>query len=635
MRLDAYVSTLGLPEDGLSLRFGLLGPIEVRKNGRPVPLGSPKQRALLTALLLEPNRVVSIDRLVMAVWDEEPPHSAVANIRTYVNRLRGTLGEGDRLAARPPGYVLTAHSGELDVTEFADALRQGRKALAAGRPEEALRHLSAALARWRGAPAEDVPRSAALGPRLDALAEQRCLALEVQAEARLMLGEHADAVPELRETVAAHPTRERLWSSLMVALYRTGDSAAALSAYGQARTFLAEELGVEPGPELAELHRSILNRDPALCAVPRLPAPGPPHPVPDLVRVPVPVPVPVARAEPPLVAGSGRLLGRDLELNQIMAAIAASPPRPVAVHGPAGVGKSALALHAVRMAAPDFPGGVLHVDLRSLPRPGAYETLARLLSLLGPAGDRIAPDLDDAVLQFRAATTGRRVLVLLDNVTDEGQLRSLLCACPDCRFVITSRRVLAALDDVDHLSLAPLTDDTAYELLVRVCGRDRVDPEQVRRVTRLCDNLPLALRIAGKRLAVRREWTLAAFADMLAGEEHRLDLLTCGDLSVRSALDLDYQALRQCGGTADGSALALFHRLGERGTADCGSATAAGLLGCDRRTAWAALGRLADLRLMKSMAPDHYRMNDLTRLYAMEIARTAGKNESGNSAEFA
>ncbi len=634
MRLDAYVRALGLPEGGLSLRFGLLGPVEVRRNGRPVPLGSPKQRALLTALLLEPNRVVSIDRLITAVWDEEPPHSAVANVRTYVNRLRGTLGEGDRLTARPPGYVLTAHAGELDVTEFADALRQGRKALSAGRPEAALRHLSAALARWRGAPAEDVPRSAALGPRLDALAEQRCLALEAQAEARLMLGEHADAVPELRETVAAHPTRERLWGSLMLALYRTGDSAAALSAYGQARAFLAEELGVEPGPELAELHRSILNRDPALCAVPRLPAPDPSHPAPAPKAEPKAEPTAEPTAAPTPVAGSGSLVGRDLELGELVAAIAASPPRPVAVHGPAGVGKSALALHAVRMVAADFPGGVLHVDLRSLPRPGAYETPARLLSLLGLAGDQIAPDLDDAVLQFRTATTERRVLVLLDNVTDEGQLRSLIGACPDCRFVITSRRVLAALDDVDHLPLAPLTDDTAYELLVRLCGRDRVDPEQVRRVARLCDNLPLALRIAGKRLAVRREWTLAAFADMLACEEHRLDLLTCGDLSVRSALDLDYQALRQCGGPANGSALALFHRLGERGMADCGSATAAGLLGCDRRTAWAALGRLADLRLMKSMAPDHYRMNDLTRLYAMEIARTAGKHESGNSAAF-
>ncbi|OPG10657.1 BTAD domain-containing putative transcriptional regulator [Microbispora sp. GKU 823] len=606
----------------MNLRFGLLGPVEVRRDGRPVPLGSPKQRALLTALLLEPNRVVSIDRLVTAVWDEEPPRSAVANVRTYVNRLRSTLGEGDRLTARPPGYVLTVHAGELDVIEFADALRQGRKALSAGRPEAALRHLSAALTRWRGAPAEDVPRSAALGPRLDALAEQRCLALEAQAEARLMLGEHADAVPELRETVAAHPTRERLWGSLMLALYRTGDSAAALSAYGQARTFLAEELGVEPGPELAELHRGILNRDPALRAEPILPALGPSRAA----------PAPEAGPNRTPVAGPGCLVGRDPELREIVAAITASPPRPVAVHGQAGVGKSALALRAVRTAAPGFPGGVFHVDLRALPRPGAYETLTRLLGLLGLADDQIAPDLDDAVLQLGTATAGRRVLVLLDNVTDEGQVRPLLGAAPGCRFVITSRTVLAALDDVDHLPLAPLRDDAAYELLVRLCGRERVDPEQVRRVARLCDNLPLALGIAGKRLAVRREWTLAAFADMLADEEHRLDLLTCGDLSVRSALDLDYQALRRRTGTADGSALALFHRLGERGMAECGSATAAALLGCDRRTAWAALGRLADLRLTTSTAPDRYRMNDLTRLYAMEIARAAGKRESGDSA---
>ncbi|WP_169950553.1 BTAD domain-containing putative transcriptional regulator [Microbispora sp. H11081] len=589
----------------MTLRFRLLGPVEVRRNDAPVPLGSPKQRALLTALLLEPNRVVSIDRLVAAMWDEEPPRSAVANVRTYVNRLRRALGDGDRLTARPPGYLLTVRDGELDVAGFADALRQGRQELSAGRPEAALRHLSAALTCWRGAPAEDVPRTAALGPRLDALAEQRCLALEARAEARLLLGEHADAVPELRETVAAHPTRERLWGALMLALYRTGDSAAALAAYGRARAFLAAELGVEPGPELAELHRRVLNRDPALVTA-------------ALARDPA-RPAPVRKTAP--AAGPGCLVGRDAELKELVAAITASPLRPVAVHGPAGVGKSALALHAVRAAAPDFPGGVLHVDLRSLPRPGAYETLARLLTLLGVPGGRIAPDLDDAVLQLRAATDAERVLVLLDNATGEGQLRPVVGACPGWQFVVTSRTVLAALDDVVHVPLDPLSDDAAYELLSGLCGRARVDPEQVRRIAGLCDNLPLALRIAGKRLAVRREWTLAAFADMLADDEHRLDLLTCGDLSVRSALDLDYQALLRCGGTAGGGALALFQRLGERGLADCRSALAAELLGCDRRTAWAALGGLADLRLMRPVAPDHYRMNDLTRLYAAEIAR--------------
>ncbi|KAA9378264.1 AAA family ATPase [Microbispora cellulosiformans] len=584
----------------MNLRFGLLGPVQLHRNGRPVPVGTPKQRALLTALLLEPNRVVSIDRLVTSVWDAEPPRFAVANVRTYVNRLRGTIGDGDRLTARQPGYVLAVRDGELDVTEFADALRQGRRSLSAGRPDAALRQVSAALTRWRGDPAEDVPRSAALGPRLDALVEQRCLALETLAEARLMLGEHADAVAELRETVAAHPTRERLWGALMLALYRTGDSAAALAAYGQARAFLAEELGVEPGPELAGLHRRILDRDPALRAAPEAP-----------VRGPVPA-----------VTAPGCLVGREPELKEIVAAIGACPPRHVAVHGPAGVGKSALARHAVHTAAPGFPGGVHHIDLRTLPRPGPYETLVRLLGRLGLADDEIAADLDEALHQLRTSTTARHALVLLDNVTGEEQVRPLVTGCPGCRFVVTSRRMLAALDDVEHLPLAPLADDAAYEMLARLCGRERVDPAQASRVARLCDNLPLALEIAGKRLAVRREWTAEAFADMLAADEHRLDLLTCGDLSVRAAVDLDYQALRRSGETADGGALALFHRLGERGLADCGPAAAASLLGCDRRTAAAALGRLADLRLMEPLAPGRYRMNGLTRLYAMEMAAT-------------
>ncbi|MEW9529353.1 BTAD domain-containing putative transcriptional regulator [Microbispora sp. NPDC049125] len=611
-RLEATKSPAGPPDDGLELRFSLLGPLQVTRNGSLVPLGSPKQRALLTALLLEPNRVVSLDRLVTTMWDEEPPRSAVANVRTYVNRLRGKIGPHDRLTARPPGYLLAVRAGELDVTEFADAVREGRRALSGGRPEEALRHLSWALTQWRGAPAEDVPRTAALGPRLDAIAEQRCLALEALTEARLMLGEHAEAVAELRETVAAYPTRERLWGRLMLALYRTGDSAAALDAYGQARAFLAEELGVEPGPELVALHRGILNRDPALGALHA--APSSPTPT---------TAVPAAAGSP------GRLVGRDLQLKGLVVAITASPPRTVAVHGPAGVGKSALARHAVQMAAPDFPGGLLHVDLRALPRPGAYETVVRLLALLDVGDDRVAPGLDDAVHQFRTATTAARVLVLLDNVTGEEQLRPLVGGCSGTQFVITSRTVLAALDDVEHLPLGPLPDDAAHELLARLCGPERVDAEHARRVARLCDNLPLALRIAGKRLAVRREWTLAAFADMLADEEHRLDLLTCGDLSIRQALDLDYQALRRGAGGAGCGALALFHRLGEEGMADCGPAIAADLLGCDRRTAAAALGRLADLRLVEPLSPGHYRMNGLTRLYAAEMASCPGGSPEG------
>ncbi|WP_055478662.1 BTAD domain-containing putative transcriptional regulator [Sphaerimonospora mesophila] len=607
----------------MSLRFSILGPVQVRRNGKKVPLGPPKQRALLTALLLEANHTVSLDRLVEAVWDANPPRSAVANLRTYANRLRDSLSTPELLIARPPGYLLSVGPGELDLTEFAEAVRRGREALSGGDAAAALRHLTAALSWWRGAPAEDVPRSSALGPRLDAIGEQRLLALETLAEARLALGERAEVIADLRETLAVHPTRERLWGHLMLALYRTGDAAAALGAYGRARAALGEELGVAPGPELATLHQAILLRDPALGEPPRFAGgPSPVESEPAGASQPSrPVPPSWALPAPP-----ARFVGRDAELKDLVAAItsAAPPWRTIAVHGPAGTGKSALAIHAARAAADTFPDGVLYVDLRSCARSGAYETLTRLLAILGMCGGDVPTGESEVVQRFVAVTTGRRFLVLLDNVTDERQVRPLLNTARECQVLITSRRVLGALDHVEHVSLGPLEHSSACELLARLCGRERSrrEPDQVGRVARLCEHLPLALRIAGKRLDVRREWSLATFADMLENERQRLDLLTCGDLSVRAAFHPDYEVLLRGQGPSDENAVKLFHRLGTEGIADCGTAEASRLLSCDLHTASAALGRLADLRLVEPISEDLYRMNDLTRLYAMETANS-------------
>ncbi|MEV7806791.1 BTAD domain-containing putative transcriptional regulator [Microbispora sp. NPDC088329] len=615
----------------MSLRFSILGPVQVRRDDRKITLGSPKQRVLLTVLLLEANRTVSLERLVDAVWDADPPRSAVANLRTYANRLRDVLGAPERLVARPPGYLLDVGPGELDLTEFSEAVRRGREALSCGDPGTALRHLSAALSLWRGAPAEDVPRSAALGPRLDALEEQRALALEALAEARIALGEHAEVIVELREILGGHATRERLWGHLMLALYRTGDAAAALAAYAQARAVLREELGVEPGPELASLYQAILQRDPTLGDPVHLAEPSPAAPAaPRAARTARLVPAPPTEA-PSLSAlpvPPPRFLGRDGELKDLVARITAPAPpgTSVAVHGPAGTGKSALAIHAAHLAADAFPGGTLYVDLRSCAGLGAFETLSRLLAALGvPAYEDAPASESEAVQRFIAATTGRRMLVLLDNVTEERQVRPLLDASRECRVLITSRRVLAALDHIEHVPLGPLEHSAAAELLIRLRGRkgSRVQSEHAGWVAELCDHLPLALYIAGKRLAVRQEWSPAAFATMLADERHRLDLLTYGDLSIRGALRPDYESLLRGEVASDGNAVALLHRLGTGKITECDRAAAAWLLGCDPYTASAALGRLADIRLIEPAGEGLYRINGLTRLFALEMARTS------------
>jgi len=229
-------------------------------------LGTLKQRILLTVLLMEPNRTVSLDRLAAALWEDSPPKSAIYNLRSYANQLRRVLADADspRLIARRPGYALEVNSGELDSVEFAGRLRQGQADLSKGAPHEAIRHLAEGLALWRGRPAEDVPRTLPIAPWLDALEEQRCLALESYTAARLALGEHETLVADLRALVSRHPTRERMWGYLMLALYRCGDTAAALAAYTAARQALAEHLGVDPGPELVALHQAMLSRDPSL-----------------------------------------------------------------------------------------------------------------------------------------------------------------------------------------------------------------------------------------------------------------------------------------------------------------------------------------------------------------------------------
>lgn len=270
----------------MGLWFGVLGPLRVARDGQMVRLGTLKQRLLLTMLLRERNRTVSLDDLIGALWEDRPPKSAVFNVRTYINQLRQALRDPWedrarrpreeatrteaawpprlRIVGRRPGYALMVDSGELDSVEFGRLLREGRAELVRGAPRRALLRLSAALALWRGRPAEDVPRTLAVTGWFDSLEEQRCLALEAHTAARLSLGEHDALITDLRDLLAAHPTRERLWGQLMLALYRSGDVAAALSAYTEARRSLAERLGVDPGADLAALHGRMLARDPAL-----------------------------------------------------------------------------------------------------------------------------------------------------------------------------------------------------------------------------------------------------------------------------------------------------------------------------------------------------------------------------------
>ena len=254
-----------------SAEFGILGPLEVRRSGRAVPLGGPRQRAVLALLLLEANRVVSMDRLAEDVWGGDPPEGWATTLQTYVFHLRRAL-EPDRsrgaaggvLVTRDRGYLLRVDREHLDAALFQDGFTAGRAALEAGRYAEAAETLRQALDLWRGPVLADLADYAFTRPEAARLEELRLAALEARIDADLALGRHDALTAELEQLAAEHPLRERLHGQLMLALYRCGRQAEALAAYRRVRDLLADELGIDPGEPLRRLHASVLAQDPAL-----------------------------------------------------------------------------------------------------------------------------------------------------------------------------------------------------------------------------------------------------------------------------------------------------------------------------------------------------------------------------------
>lgn len=318
------------------MEFGVLGPVVVRRDGRDEPLGGPKQRSLLAMLLLRANEVVARDRLIDGLWGERPPATAGHTLDNYVSRLRKVVGD-DRLERRPPGYVLRVEPGELDLDRFDQALRQGRETLARGKPAEAADSLREALALWRGAALADLQFEPFAQDVVERLEERRLQALEERLQADMALGRTAEVVPELEALVREHPFRERLLGQLMLALYRDGRQAEALAAFQAGRRRLAEELGLEPGPDLQRLQGAILAQDPELSPPPE------PHPARRRERKRVPRQAAIAAvtavtAVAALAAviigtgGSGARTSEGLESRAIaLSADAGSPVRNVAL----------------------------------------------------------------------------------------------------------------------------------------------------------------------------------------------------------------------------------------------------------------------------------------------------------------
>ncbi|GIH15518.1 AfsR/SARP family transcriptional regulator [Rugosimonospora africana] len=258
----------------MSILVRLLGPVEVRRDDIVTPIGSSKRRTMLASLALTANRPVSLDTLIEALWSDEAPSSATKNLRNHAHALRALLGE--RVVTHPAAYELCLATDELDVTRFLALADRGADAYAADEAVTAAAAYREALALWRGEPAPGVPRTAALSAIVAGLLDRRLSVFEGYCDAKLASGASGELVPDLRQHLVRHPFREHAWGTLMLAQYRSGDLPGALRSYAQARTGLRRDLGVDPGPDLVNLHRAILSRDPCLDPPHRGARPSPP-----------------------------------------------------------------------------------------------------------------------------------------------------------------------------------------------------------------------------------------------------------------------------------------------------------------------------------------------------------------------
>jgi DNA-binding SARP family transcriptional activator/Flp pilus assembly protein TadD len=609
------------------MRYRILGPLALWDGRCWEGVSAAKQRALLAVLLLKANQMVPADWLVEQLWSQQPPAAAANQLQVYISRLRRRLDDrvGRVLVTHSPGYRLVVVPGELDLQCFEELLASGRRAARDGALERAAGLLGEALDLWRGPALADVPAGRLVDSEAARLEEARLAATQERLEVEMRLGRSDGLVGELQALVAEQPLRERLWGLLMVALYQSGRQAEALAAYSRARAVLVEELGVEPGAQLQRLQQQILATDPALDAPPRparVEAAGPDAGA--LAGVTKP------RVPRQLPADIAAFTGRRAELARLEKALGtaenAEPVVIAAIDGPPGIGKSALAIHAAHRLAGRFPDGQLYVDLQGA-SPGLapldpLEVLGRFLRALGVNGSEVPAGVQEVAAGFRSQVAGRRLLLVLDNAHDAAQVTALLPGTSGCGVLVTSRRLLGRLNGAHHLHLDVLSSEEAVSLLGRLAGQAQIATESsaAEQVARCCGYLPLALRIAGARLAARPAWPIAALAERLADARRRLDELELGDVGVRASLAVSYQELRGSADPLDRAAAGAFPALGMLEGPDLSVPVAARLLDQPEAATERVLERLVDTQLLGTARPGRYRMHDLLRLYAREQA---------------
>ncbi|MEV0230694.1 BTAD domain-containing putative transcriptional regulator [Nonomuraea sp. NPDC050786] len=593
-----------------SLEFRLLGPLEVVADGRQLPVSSPRQRVVLAMLLLAPDCVVSVDTLVEAIWDDDPPVTRRTQIAICVTALRkmfAAAGFPNVISTVSPGYKLNSAGCRIDHEEFARLTGQAQSALREGRTSVAGALLEQALKLWRGDALAGVP-SGILAAKALQLEERRLTATEECLARKAELGRHTDLVPELAALVREHPLRERARAALMLAHYRVGGRREALEVFNEGRRRLVDELGLEPGPILRDMQAAILNDDPGLSE-------GGAKPATTVWTGLVPAQLPPA---PPYFAG------RKAELDALDGLLElrgrGGLPAVGVLTGMAGVGKTALALQWAHRAAEYFPDGRLFADLRGwdsdylAAEPSAV--LSRLLRDLGVAPSEIPARVDEQVPLYNSLLDGRQTLLLLDNVRSAAQVRPLVPGSGSCCVIITGRSLPDAYGSV-QAHVTPLGTADSADLLRNLMGAEQragEEPGALERVAELCDHLPLALWGAAMRLGSRGHWTPKDLIGRLERRGGRLGEISHGVWDMRERIALSYRELRP------GPAMAL-HRLGGLDFPEVTPWRAARLFGCGPEEAEDLLEELREAGfLVLSTAGDEplYRTPGLFAEYAQE-----------------
>ncbi|MFF2810196.1 BTAD domain-containing putative transcriptional regulator [Streptomyces sp. NPDC058000] len=590
--------------------------------GRRIAIGGARQRTILALLLLNPGRIVSVDTLMETVWNGSPPATARTQVAICIAALRKRFkaegSDADVIVTAHPGYLLALENHYVDSVEFDQLTATAQKALEEHRVADAAHAYEQALALWRG-PALAGVAGALVEDETARLEELRLATYDAYVAAKLEHGCYRELIPDLVTVVRDHPLRERSRGALMLAQYRVGRRAEAMETFREGRARFIEDLGLEPGPELQQLHDAILRDDPSL---------APPvtavRATPEERQIPLELPANVP-------AFSGRLSQLAL-LDGLVDHEGGERSLPAAlITGSAGVGKTGLALHWSHSVADRFPDGLLYADMTGHDEsrlPASPEAvLGWFLRSLGVPEADVPAAVHERVALYRSLLVDRKVLIVLDDVLTFDQICALIPGSPRCCVVVTSRCQLEQLV-VRHgalrIDLDELTRQEATGLLERIIGEERVRfaKADADRLVELCDRLPLTVRIAAAKLAAKPHWSVGHLVSRLANEQHRLDELSAGDLRIRSSFERSYRAL-------PANAAELYQRLALLEMPNFAGWVGAALLDENIDTAEGLMEQLVDAQLLHTMGFDvtgqpRYRFRNLSRLYAREVAQREG-----------